>query len=273
MNDIECACPDSMFHRSTSDAFRTLAVQSSIQLPLNPWACSFDTSWWLAERVTVVSARARAASSAVSSLPFLRAVLSRLLVTGEPEGQRITHTSPCSPWLLPFGCSPYITFSPTNVPPSSSSRSSPLLNAFSIQIGTLLFQLKDFQITTINNMEFLNAVASTLTIPHPHHPTHTVSVPEGTKTHHHGHHPSHSPLPPPYPEGPSGPHSPAHFIHATHTGKTALWVFFAIFAVSFLVVLVMAKRVERKLRLFHLITATILGVSFGEAIESKSVHH
>jgi hypothetical protein len=44
-------------------------------------------------------------------------------------------------------------------------------------------------------------------------------------------------------------------------GKKALWVFWAIFTVSFLVVLLMAKRVERKLRLFHLLTATILGVS------------
>ncbi|KAH8082750.1 hypothetical protein HD553DRAFT_314133 [Filobasidium floriforme] len=102
-------------------------------------------------------------------------------------------------------------------------------------------------------MDFLKA--STLTIPHPTH-SGTLSIPAPvTSTHHHHHHKP-TALPPPYPEGPS-----AHIVHVHDTGKKALWVFWAIFTVSFLVVLLMAKRVERKLRLFHLLTATILGMA------------
>lgn len=104
---------------------------------------------------------------------------------------------------------------------------------------------------------FLQAAKSTLSIPEP--------LPPATSTHHGHHthhpHPTGTPLPPPRPEYPNGPHSPIHVAHAHETGKRALWVFFAMFTISMVVVLLMAKRVERKLRLFHLITATILGMA------------
>lgn len=111
-----------------------------------------------------------------------------------------------------------------------------------------------------------------VSIPMPHKPTATgtLSVPEGpmpthTRTATHPHHPHPSgkhPLPPPFPEGPNGPHAPFRFDVLSGSGRTALWVFFGFFTVAFLLVLLLGKRVERRLRLLHLIAATYLGVSF-----------
>ncbi|KAI5452963.1 hypothetical protein NCC49_006497 [Naganishia albida] len=98
-------------------------------------------------------------------------------------------------------------------------------------------------------MEFFKHTASgTLTIPEPM-PTHTGG---------HGHHPHHphpTALPPP------AGHLPPFHVHReaiTHHGMRALWVIFAMMTLGVVVTVILAKRVERKFRLFHVITGAIL---------------
>ncbi|KAJ9098281.1 hypothetical protein QFC21_004610 [Naganishia friedmannii] len=102
-------------------------------------------------------------------------------------------------------------------------------------------------------MEFFKhhvTATGTLTIPEP------IPGPTHTHTHTGGHHHGHPTALPP----PSG-HLPPFHVHReqiTHVGMRTLWVIFAFFTLSVVITMIMAKRVERKLRLFHLITGIIL---------------
>lgn len=110
-------------------------------------------------------------------------------------------------------------------------------------------------------MDFFAAAKTTsLTIPEP-----LPSITHGhghTKSHHH-HHPSSSPH---HGHGHHDHHGHGHgsgyaYEHVGKVGKSALWVYFTILLVSFFVIALMAKRVERKLRLFHWISLVIVGTA------------
>lgn len=87
-------------------------------------------------------------------------------------------------------------------------------------------------------------------------PTTTISVnpPGGTGHPHHPHHPH------PFPGTPI-PDVKLDFLTLTHVGATALWVVFGLFTVGFALSILLAFRVEKKARLFHWLSATVLGIA------------
>jgi len=107
-------------------------------------------------------------------------------------------------------------------------------------------------------------------------PTGTISVSPPGGTGHHGHHPHH---PHPVPGIPT-PEVDYHFATASHVGFTALWVVFGMFTVGFLISMLLALRVEKKARLFHWLSATVLGIAMisyfamatGHGVELVTTH-
>lgn len=70
------------------------------------------------------------------------------------------------------------------------------------------------------------------------------------------------------------------FVKATHVGQKALWIVFWMFSIGFVLVSLMALRVEKKARLFHWLSAIVLGTAMisyfamatGHGVEFVSTH-
>lgn len=89
-------------------------------------------------------------------------------------------------------------------------------------------------------------------------PTQTISVNPPGGTGHHGHHGHHGF---PAPTVPSVPDIEYTFIGAGKSGMSALWVVFALFTIGLVGMFLVSFRVEKRARLFHLLSGTVLGIA------------